>query len=449
MRADERRIRLTAGGVAVGAGGVAAAAQRAALEADERCVALADVEVVGRRLAQLEREAGDLRAAEGAGAGRGTPDAVSGAACRDDPGACGSTRARERDARIQLPCRPTASATAGDELIHEAADAIAAMSLSAGPSTADDFILTAAAGNCHTLLLSAKGVAYGFGYGGGGRLGLGSAVDDRRVLTPRMIHEGVAAVTLRAVAAGTYHSLLLAADGVVYTCGEGGLGQLGHGEACAKELSPRPVASLRDVGVSVSAVAAGRLHSLCVTEDGECYSWGEGDDGRLGHGAACLPVPVPRLIATLRGHRVCAVACVWDHSIAITDAGTVYSWGLGLAGQLGHGAAEEEETVTAPRKIEALHATKVAAVAAGPRTCFAVANTGRLYGWGFGRTTEEEKSSTLGMRLEGNQCIPKLYAGLRVSRPHLVRTSRAAGGGPTGLHADAPMVSPPSPHLDA
>ena len=85
MRANERRIRLAADVVVVGGGDVAVAARRVvALEATER-----RVELVGWRLTQLEREAGDLRVVEGAEAGReqgGMLSAVSGAAFGDDSG---------------------------------------------------------------------------------------------------------------------------------------------------------------------------------------------------------------------------------------------------------------------------------------------------------------------------------------------------------------------------
>ena len=287
-------------------------------------------------------------------------------------------------------------------------------------------VVACAAANCHTLLLSSTGLVCSFGYGGSGRLGLGPAIDDTRQLSPKVMDGLVDAhVSVRAVAAGTYHSLLLAADGVLYSCGEGGLGQLGHGERVANVFTPKPISALRDANVRVVAIAAARLHSCCVDSDGVAYSWGDGLDGRLGHGDAS-PSFVPRRICGFGGQRVCAVSCVWDHTVALTDGGAVFSWGLGHCGQLGHGEGQEEKTISEPRQIGGvLQEVKIESVAAGHHHCFAVASDGRLFGWGLGRTTEEEKVDTLGLRLESNQYQPKMYERLRVSRPQLARAGAA------------------------
>ena len=37
-------------------------------------------------------------------------------------------------------------------------------------------------------------------------------------------------------------------------------------------------------GARIVAAAAGRSHSAAVTEDGALWTWGDGDDGQLGHG---------------------------------------------------------------------------------------------------------------------------------------------------------------------
>ena len=64
-----------------------------------------------------------------------------------------------------------------------------------------------------------------------------------------------------------------------------------------------------------------------LTETQEVYTWGNGGAGRLGHGDHA-PSFVPRPIEALIGRRVCSISSVWDHTLALTDGGVAYSWGL-------------------------------------------------------------------------------------------------------------------------
>ena len=45
---------------------------------------------------------------------------------------------------------------------------------------------------------------------------------------------------------------------------------------------PRMIESLQ--GKHVREVACGSGHSAAITANGELYTWGQGDQGRLGHG---------------------------------------------------------------------------------------------------------------------------------------------------------------------
>ena len=44
------------------------------------------------------------------------------------------------------------------------------------------------------------------------------------------------------------------------------------------------IESLQHITIKKIAVHSGGRHSLALSSDGEVYSWGEGDDGKLGHG---------------------------------------------------------------------------------------------------------------------------------------------------------------------
>eukprot|EP00947_MAST-08B_sp_MAST-8B-sp1_P002200 g2200.t1 len=193
------------------------------------------------------------------------------------------------------------------------------------------------------------GAVYSQGEGRWGRLGHGNDEDQD---VPKLI-EALSGVRVCAVSAGGWHSLFLTEDGKAYSCGHGGLGQLGHGNQEHQDV-PKLIEALS--GVRVCAVSAGHRHSLFLTEDGKAYSCGHGQSGRLGHGNQERQL-VPKLIEALSGVRVCAVSAGGDHSLFLTEDGKTYSCGYGRYGMLGHG---NEEHQLVPKRIETFHP-------AGPR----------------------------------------------------------------------------------
>lgn len=77
------------------------------------------------------------------------------------------------------------------------------------------------------------------------------------------------------------------------------------------------------------------------------YSWGEGEDGKLGHGNR-ITLEVPRLIESLSGERVVGIACGSAHSACVTARGHLYTWGMGEYGRLGHG---DDITQLSPKMV--------------------------------------------------------------------------------------------------
>ena len=69
-------------------------------------------------------------------------------------------------------------------------------------------------------------------------------------------------------------------SGALYVIGSGDNGQLGLGEDLVECAKPRPVLAFGDL--LVKAVACGGMHTLALTEDGGVWSWGVNDEGALG-----------------------------------------------------------------------------------------------------------------------------------------------------------------------
>ena len=108
-----------------------------------------------------------------------------------------------------------------------------------------------------------------------------------------------------AVVCGYYHTAIITADGELWTCGAGTHGQLGHADR-AHQLVPKRVcrrgAGPDTCGAPVLAAAAGPRDTLVVSADGALWTWGGGGEGQLG---ACLS-PVCRVARV----SLCVRACV-------------------------------------------------------------------------------------------------------------------------------------------
>ena len=79
--------------------------------------------------------------------------------------------------------------------------------------------------------------------------------------------------------------------------------------------------------------------------------------------------------------KVVDFSCGEEHSAFLSDKGEVYTWGYGNDGQLGH---KEKQNLNQPRKLEFEH--KVSKVACGGgHTGVITSGNGHLYLFGRGR----------------------------------------------------------------
>ena len=130
------------------------------------------------------------------------------------------------------------------------------------------------------------------------------------------------------------------------------------------------------------SVSVGRAHSLALAADGSVWSWGCGAFGLLGHGDA-QDWLLPKKVEAFAGQRVVAVSAGEYHSLALTAGGAVWSWGDGAFGQLGHG---DEAMQLLPKKVEAFADQRVVAVSAGMLHSTAIIDDGAVFTWGKGES---------------------------------------------------------------
>ncbi|CAH1128754.1 unnamed protein product [Ceutorhynchus assimilis] len=228
-------------------------------------------------------------------------------------------------------------------------------------------------GGKHCVALSADNEVYSWGEGEDGKLGHGNRLSCEK---PKLI-EALQGFEVTDIASGGAHSAAITASGHLYTWGKGRYGRLGHGDS-EDQLKPKLVEAL--VGYKVVAVACGSgdAQTLCVTDDDNVWSWGDGDYGKLGRGGSdgCK---LPMKIESLAGLGVNRVECGSQFSIALTRSGSVYTWGKGDYHRLGHGTPEH---VRRPKKVSALQGKKIISIASGSLHCVACSDEGEVFTWG-------------------------------------------------------------------
>jgi len=184
-------------------------------------------------------------------------------------------------------------------------------------------------------------------------------------------------VFIMQIACGGFHTAAVTDLGECYTWGIGDRGQLGHSDKMDRS-SPTIVEPLK--GRRIVQVECGDLHTLALGSTREVFSWGAGDCAQLGHGLKD-DLLMPMTVKGLLGEGITVIACGAFHNGAINKKCSVYTWGAGQYCRLGHG---DDVDCTVPRLVEDLERKGIRALAFGLYHSIAVADNGDMYTWGRG-----------------------------------------------------------------
>jgi alpha-tubulin suppressor-like RCC1 family protein len=185
---------------------------------------------------------------------------------------------------------------------------------------------------------------------------------------------GIAGAT--AIACGAGHYIALLADGSVKAWGRNLVGQVGNGCFANPVATPVTVTGLS----GVVAIAGGFNHSLALRNDGSVWTWGENKKGQLGDGSISnrnVAAAVPSFPSVVR------IAGGGDNSMAVRSDGVPYIWGSNGFGELG-GTALSTAYSSSPVAVPNLSGVTDIAVGARPdrSTAFAVLADGSVRVWG-------------------------------------------------------------------
>ncbi|WCJ39085.1 Regulator of chromosome condensation (RCC1) family with FYVE zinc finger domain [Euphorbia peplus] len=269
-------------------------------------------------------------------------------------------------------------------------------------------VQTIACGRRHAALVTKQGEVFSWGKELGGRLGHGV---DSDVLHPKLV-DGLKNINVELVACGEYHSCAVTLSGDLYIWGGGShnFGLLGYGKEVTNWV-PKKLNGPLD-GVHISSVSCGPWHTAVVTSSGQLFTFGDGTFGVLGHGNR-ENVWTPREVESLKGLRTVRAACgVW-HTAAIVEvmvgsssssncsSGKLFTWGDGDKGRLGHG---DKEPRLVPTLVAALVEPNFCQVACGHSITVSLTTAGSIYTMGspvYGQLGNPEADGKLPVRVEG------------------------------------------------
>ena len=186
----------------------------------------------------------------------------------------------------------------------------------------------------YTVSISKEGNVYSFGndsYGGHGH-------EEENVSIPTIIPclENICSVSF-----GLHHTICLSIEGCVFSFGSNDCGQLGLGKdgeallfTCEPEIVDLP---------PITQISCGNYFVICLSKDGDLYSFGSNDSGELGLGDN-EEYTSPQLISSLKD--IDFFECGGVHTFCKTINNELYCWGSNKHGELGLGSKKNKNTPT-------------------------------------------------------------------------------------------------------
>ena len=234
--------------------------------------------------------------------------------------------------------------------------------------------ITLTAGESNNILaIRSDNTLWSWGYNVGGSLGLGDTLNRS---SPTQVGNSSWSV----VKAGASFAAAITIDGQLYMWGVNAYGVLG-------DSTPTAVGSQRSspvqvgVGNSWTNIAMGSLHTIAIHKDGTLYSWGINNAGQLGSNTTSTGRSSPVQVNTSSWSQVEATGSV---SYGITS-GKLYGWGLNTGGWMG-----VNDTLNRSSPTQIFSGSSFTQVSIGYKGAeigiFGITTGGTLFAWGQNTT---------------------------------------------------------------
>jgi len=262
-------------------------------------------------------------------------------------------------------------------------------------------------GHSNTFAALADDSLYAWGENDSGTLGIGSVGAPGTSLERFIVDFGGEAVQIGEADGGGSFGLARDYDGNIWSWGYNDSGRLGLGDADYRQY-PEKITSV----AGFDGLAAGSNFAVARVDDRTLYAWGDGDAGQLGNGVmsdSSVPVQVSGLTD------VYSFDCGSEFTLALAGSGSglsLYAWGDNQWGQLGLGHTADTGTPTEVTGFDGFEA-QVTAVSCFGGNSMALDEEGNVYTWG-GNASGQIGDGTTDSRAAPYKLPSSLFAGSAV-----------------------------------
>jgi alpha-tubulin suppressor-like RCC1 family protein len=183
----------------------------------------------------------------------------------------------------------------------------------------------------HTAAIKTDGTLWTWGNGTYGRLGIGGEIIDANIsrrTTP--VTTFVGGTNWKQVSSGNRHTMAIKTDGTLWSWGYNGNAELGNNDLANRST---PVTTFAG-GSNWKQVSSGGFNTAAIKTDGTLWTWGDGEYGQLGHAQTIIaPTPVTTFTGGTNWKQVSSIRV---NTSAIKTDGTLWTWGFGGQGRLGN-----------------------------------------------------------------------------------------------------------------
>ena len=207
------------------------------------------------------------------------------------------------------------------------------------PTLIQQNVRSFSAGYYHTLIIKTDGTLWGAGYNDYGGLGVGTTVFSYNTFQ----QESSLATDWASITATYYNSFAIKTNGSLWSAGTNIQGQTGLGTPASLGSNVTTVFTQVGTDTNWKAAAGGPFHTVGLKTNGELWSWGHNNNGRLGLGTTGGIQYTPQQIP---GTTWASIGATNEASSALKADGSLWTWGYNLYGKLGIGTTTDVNVPT-------------------------------------------------------------------------------------------------------